>query len=287
MNRSAEDRLRYIVTGRVEVPGEHAGRVELMLESGELTRAEVIDVLGGWLSSPDWQEICWALDLAHDMPLPELELELLRLAEIPEQFDQHNAAVKGHDLYLVGAVALLDSDGALEYLRSRSDWYDHPTWWHRMIAGFWQAIHRGDFQEAGKYMSGDVGELEEILSPEEGSVGETVIQALLNRIKLTPTGHHIEGDKARVDATVTMPDMTALVAEFMAEAMKVGMAAALDGDSEEEINKKISDVFLQVLEETEDTTIDHSITMVMEGGAWKISGEPFPASQLKGLLEGE
>ncbi len=153
-----------------------------------------------------------------------------------------------------------------------------------VVADFWEKYQAGDYDELNTFFAEGVDSertLEDMgLIGEEEEMGEEVAQALKDKMDLITEDHEINGEEALVFAVYDMPDFEYFFSQLFMKGLEVSFSMALAGASDEEIQEKMNELMLEILEDIPIEKIDHEITLIQEGNDWKFTGNPFPEMEL-------
>lgn len=152
----------------------------------------------------------------------------------------------------------------------------------KTVEDFWAALQGGNYAEAGEYLSTGSPEMPGDMW-EDDLTDDTMVAAFLARLDISVEGHSIHGDTATVYTVITMPDMQVLFGGFIMEAMGAAFAAALSGVSDEEMEEMFREIFMEVLENTPDVSVEHDVPLVLREGRWLIDGDVMPEADMPGL----
>jgi len=152
-----------------------------------------------------------------------------------------------------------------------------------VVSDFWEKYQAGDYDELDAFFAEGVDSeriLEEVGLVEEEDMGAEVAQALKDKMDLQTEDHEIDGEEALVFAVYDMPDFEYFFSQLFMKGLEVSFSMALAGASDEEIQEKMNELMLEILEDIPIEKIDKDIKLIREGDDWKLTGNPFPEMDL-------
>lgn len=152
-----------------------------------------------------------------------------------------------------------------------------------VVSDFWEKYQAGDYDELDAFFAEGVDSeriLEEVGLVEEEDMGAEVAQALKDKMDLQTEDHEIDGEEALVFAVYDMPDFEYFFSQLFMKGLEVSFSMALAGASDEEIQEKMNELMLEILEDIPIEKIDKDINLIREGDDWKLTGNPFPEMDL-------
>ena len=159
-----------------------------------------------------------------------------------------------------------------------------------VVNAYWDAMMKGDSEAAAAMVvagqEAELGVLEEdMFGGEEGM--EEFGEAFMERFDIKATGYDIDGDTATVDVTVTIPDLSAVFAAYLEEAMSTMMDMAMNGATDEEMQETIQKALMDALDDADDLTFDETAALQKVDGEWKISSWDFSGleSSMDGIMQ--
>lgn len=152
----------------------------------------------------------------------------------------------------------------------------------RTVEEFWAAFLGGNHAQAGEYLStGSPGMAGEMW--EDDLTNDEMMAAFAGRLEVSVKGHTIQGDTATVHTVITMPDMHVLFGGFIMEAMGAAFATAWSDISDAELEEMFQEIFMEVLDNTPDVSVEHDVPLVLRDGRWLIDGNIMPEADMPGL----
>jgi hypothetical protein len=154
------------------------------------------------------------------------------------------------------------------------------------VSGFYNALKKGDLVMAAGWLEGEVPP--DALKPPDPRT-ETLLKSMFGRVEFTVDPKaEVEGDRATVKATVTMPDMMSIVVKAMSEALPLLLGAALGGQQDEaQVQALVEDLFVRAFADPEAPMVTETVALELHrvNGRWLIAQGQNPLSFLTGGLE--
>lgn len=152
----------------------------------------------------------------------------------------------------------------------------------RTVEDFWTAFLEGNQDRAEEYLSAGSPEVPGEVWEDDLTDDEMVL-AFLGRLGVSVDGHKIDGDTATVHTVITMPDTEILLGGFIMEALGAAFAAAWSGVSDEDLEEMLREIFMEVLQNTPDVSVEHDVPLVLREGRWLIDGAFIPEMEMPDL----
>lgn len=153
----------------------------------------------------------------------------------------------------------------------------------QVLKGFMDAMIKGNFEEADKYLDGNVDSLLNI--PTAGA-GEQVAKASLGKLTYQIGKTTISGDAAIVETNVTSPDMYIITSQVMDQAVELAITNLGSNVSEEQMQTMLLTAFKNAIASADAPMVSSraEIKLIKQDGKWLVVEDEVLSNALTGNM---
>jgi len=155
-----------------------------------------------------------------------------------------------------------------------------------VVTNFLDAVQAGEFEKAQSYLATENNLFDSQVSTTSDAFGEEVGKKIFARLEYEIKSQEINGDTAKVTATITSLDMVRIIGQLFYELLPMAFAAAFSDQSEADMDAMVEQYILNIISDPNAPTTksDVVINLKKADGQWLIEADDNLVNGLTGNL---